>query len=147
LKINRISKSNYDAGWVVTDLDLGTAYDKEALLIYANISQIFRIWFIPFHKAPVTFVTVIELAHDARTGKYYIKSQDDLYQVDQWVLFLPGLGAHALVWLWQMFVSWQCLLLCYVFWPVTWFEENVFKNGWKGLLNQVHALSLMDSLV
>ncbi|KAK3897904.1 hypothetical protein C8A05DRAFT_19424 [Staphylotrichum tortipilum] len=37
-------------------------YDERAKLIYLSIFQVFSIWFIPFHRAPVRLVTVLHLA-------------------------------------------------------------------------------------
>ncbi|KAE8382303.1 hypothetical protein BDV26DRAFT_253742 [Aspergillus bertholletiae] len=37
------------------------AYDSENLKLYVTMSQIFTIWIIPFHVAPVTLTTVLSL--------------------------------------------------------------------------------------
>ncbi|KAH6631840.1 hypothetical protein F5144DRAFT_572324 [Chaetomium tenue] len=36
-------------------------YDERASLLYLTIFQVFSIWFIPFHRAPVRLVTVLHL--------------------------------------------------------------------------------------
>lgn len=69
---------------------------------------------------------VLKLRHNKGDGKYYIASQNDLYQVDQWIRFiLPG--GWALVYLWHAWASLFSLLGTYVLWPVTWVEECI---GW-----------------
>jgi len=46
-----------------TDLEIESCvHDERANLIYLTIFQIFSIWFIPFHRAPVRLVTVLHLA-------------------------------------------------------------------------------------
>jgi hypothetical protein len=42
-------------------------YDERASLLYLTIFQVFSIWFIPFHRAPVRLVTVLHLT-PARTA-------------------------------------------------------------------------------
>lgn len=38
-----------------------TVFDQRANLLYVKISQVFSIWLIPFHRAPVSLVTVLHL--------------------------------------------------------------------------------------
>ncbi|RMY76489.1 hypothetical protein D0863_01911 [Hortaea werneckii] len=75
------------------------AYDEANLILYLTITQTFAIWFIPFHRSPVTLTTVLHLTRSPSSKKYLIKSQNDLYQVDQFVrFFLPwGIGS-GLAW-------------------------------------------------
>lgn len=60
-------------------------------------------------------------------GKYYITSQNDLYQSDQFIKFV-------LPWFWYVIVIWQfvatlfCVAGSYLFYPVTWLEENYQEN-------------------
>ncbi|EOD49883.1 uncharacterized protein LTHEOB_2128 [Neofusicoccum parvum] len=74
------------------------AFDKANLILYVHISQIFRVWVLPFYSAPVSLVTVLHLDYvppsqsadtngdsddeDAK-GKYYIAAQNDLYQTNE----------------------------------------------------------------
>ena len=89
-----------------------TAFDRKKNILYVNISQIFRIWFVPFYMADVNLTTVLELARigEPFKEKYYIRSQNDLYQVDQFVkFFLPwGIGVH-IVMLWHWFATLCCV--------------------------------------
>lgn len=58
--------------------------------------------------------------------KYYIKSQEDLYQTNEFVKFvLPwGIG-ETVVWLWQVVATLACVLGAMLFWPLTWVREEV----------------------
>jgi hypothetical protein len=99
------------------------AYDEKNLLLYVHIFQIFRIWLIPFYSAPVELTTVLQLQRSKADRKYYIASQNDLYQVDQWIKFiLPGIG-RVLVLLWHFWASACCVLGTFLLMPMTWLEE------------------------
>jgi hypothetical protein len=98
------------------------AFDEANSLLYVQVSQIFRIWFIPFYKAPVNLVTVLGLYHSPNDRKYYIKSQDDLYQTDEFMRFVLPPG-YALVQLLQFFSTAFCLLGAMLFWPISVIEE------------------------
>lgn len=98
------------------------------------MSQVFRIWLLPWYKAPVTLVAVLQLVRDEPSGRYYVRSQNDLYQVDQWVRFIPGLfGGAVVVWVCQFLATFVCLVGAVVLWPVTWVEEYVKPQGWIGV--------------
>lgn len=107
------------------------------------MSQVFRIWLIPWYKAPVTLVTVLDLVQERSDdggkgkGKYYVQRQNDLYQVDQFIKFIPGLAGGAMVvWVYQFFVTFVCLAGVVLLWPVTWWEENVRPKGWIGVAKE-----------
>ncbi|KAF2195253.1 hypothetical protein K469DRAFT_698822 [Zopfia rhizophila CBS 207.26] len=124
------------------------AFDEPNLLLYVNISQVFRIWIIPFYRAPVSLVTVLKLSHSKDDCKYYIESQNDLYQVDQFIKFVAP-GGWVLVWLWQFAATLLCVLGAAVLWPVSWVEESMGREGeigtgkkQKGL---VDGIELMDA--
>lgn len=107
--------------------------------MYLGMTQTFRIWFMPFHKSPVNLTTVLQLERIKSTEKYYIKSQEDLYQTTQFVKFVPFLQlgnfqwASAAVWIWQVVATFFCFLLALLFWPVTWVEEHYLPDGWLGV--------------
>lgn len=106
-------------------LTLTPAFDAPNLLLYVNLTQIFRLWFIPFHKAPVNLITVLKLQLNKEDGKYYIASQNDLYQTDQWVRFFPfSFGLWFLVWVGQIMGAVFSLLGAMAFWPITLIEES-----------------------
>jgi hypothetical protein len=87
-----------------------------------RIFQIFRIWLVPFYYAPVNFTTVLVLKHNRSDGKYYIQSQDDLYQIEEWVKFLVP-GSWVLVLAWQFLATVFCWMGTVALAPVTWVEE------------------------
>jgi len=111
---------------------MATAYDESNLILYINISQVFRIFIIPFYKAPVNLVTVLQLVHDKKESKYYIQSQDDLYQVNEFVKFFWP-GGFLIVWAWQMFATFFCLLGAIALWPISYIEQYVYPQGWTGV--------------
>jgi len=106
------------------------AFDKSALLLYISMHQLFRIWFIPFHRSPVHFVTVLQLVQDSspKSGKpiYYIQSQEDHYQTNEFVKFF---SVFRIVWLavvvWQFVATGLSVLGAQLGAPVSWAEENV----------------------
>lgn len=103
-----------------------TAFDEQNLILYVSLFQIFRIWFVPFYHAPVHLTAVLTLRYNCAEKKYYIHSQNDLYQVDQFVKFFAP-GGWALVYMWHAFACAFCVLGAWALWPVTWVEEYV---GW-----------------
>ncbi|KAJ9664874.1 hypothetical protein H2201_005095 [Coniosporium apollinis] len=111
------------------DLEVhSVAFDEASLRLYVHLSQIFRIWLIPFYSAPVTLVTVLQLVHSSKTNRYYISSQNDLYQVDQFVRFFWP-GGVLVVWAWQIWATVFSVLGALLLAPVTWFEEKVYNPG------------------
>ncbi|KAF2711782.1 hypothetical protein K504DRAFT_403144 [Pleomassaria siparia CBS 279.74] len=106
------------------------AFDEANLLLYVTLSQVFRIWIVPFYRAPVKLVTVLSLSHNESDQKYYIDNQNDLYQVDQFVKFLAP-GGWMLVWLWQFWATALCVLGVAALWPISFFEQ------WKASQSQI----------
>jgi len=106
------------------------AFDPKTNLLYAHVSQTFRIWIIPFYAAPVTLVTLLSLVQDKKTSKYLIQSQNDLYQVNEFVRFF-WFGGSILVGIWQLFAAFFCLIGAVLLWPQTWVEENYKRDGGK----------------
>ena len=107
-----------------------TAYDEQNLRLYVNISQTFAIWFVPFHRSPVTLTTVLQLAYGqnlnipapsppSSTSKYYITSQNDLYQVDQFVRFFAPWGVGStIIAIWHWFATLCCIIGARLLQPV-----------------------------
>lgn len=111
------------------------------------MSQIFSIWLIPFHVAPVTLTTVLDLTTDSDVDHredsqvngektlYYITKQEDLYQVSEFVKFVIPHFGHFLVVVFNLFATLFCVLGTLVFYPITWLEEKryipdkVLKGG------------------
>lgn len=127
--------------WYVVDL----AYDPFNLILYVSMHQIFRIWAIPFFSAPVSLTTVLRLVKipPSKTSfspaKYYIQSQNDLYQVNEFVRFVSQFGILSVaVLVWQFVATGMCVLGALVFWPVSWVEQNVVGgNAERGLAEVV----------
>lgn len=120
------------------------SWDKINDVMYVGITQNFAIWFIPFHQSDVSLVTVLRLVQQQNRlgaptnentystlanldmnggGKWYIKSQNDLYQTDQFIKFVLPPFAFILVF-WQYFATLVCIICSYVFEPVSWWEES-----------------------
>jgi hypothetical protein len=77
---------------------------------------------VPTHRSDVSLVTVLQLAQDASdesNKKYYITSQNDLYQTDQFVKFVFPWGGQHLVLLWHFIATFFCVLAALVFVPFT----------------------------
>ncbi|CAL8581756.1 hypothetical protein XPA_007442 [Xanthoria parietina] len=132
----------------------GIAYDEKNLTLYVNIHQIFRIWAIPFFKAPVSLVTVLRLVRypsqpppssysasispndtvdsfsygstSREKPLYFIKSQNDLYQVNEFFTFFSQFGIlSGLLLLGQFVATALCIVGATMFWPISWVEQNV----------------------
>jgi len=110
------------------DLEVkSVAYDEQNLRLYVGIYQVFRIWLFPGYKAPVNLVTVLQLEHDKQRQKYYITSQNDLYQVNEFVRFVWP-GGFIVVWLWQVIATLVSTLGALFLWPITWIEDNILPK-------------------
>ncbi|KAJ5662614.1 uncharacterized protein N7477_010230 [Penicillium maclennaniae] len=109
------------------------AMDQESLKLYVNMSQIFSIWIVPFHVAPATLTTVLDLTTDSsKTSSstngahplYYITKQEDLYQTSEFIKFiLPHVG-YWLVLGWHLIATLFCFLGVTLLWPMLWLEEK-----------------------
>lgn len=116
-------------------------YNQSSRLLFVEIHQIFSLFFVPFYKSNVHLTTKLQLAPnptDPDDKKYYIASQEDLYQLNEVVKFFwPG-GA-TVIWLWQMMATAMCVLGALTLAPVTWLEQRranrrVGVNGGKKML-------------
>jgi hypothetical protein len=127
IEVNSVGKPPllYRLLWMETET-CPIAYDEQHLKIYANISQVFSIWAIPFHSSPVTLTTVLDLVprtketpqgvdgQDAQRMLYYITKQEDFYQTSEFVKFLTP-SAAVPVYLWQSFATLFCVFGVFVF--------------------------------
>ena len=115
-------------------------YDPTNLILYVSLRQLFRLWFLPFYSADVELVTVLRLvkvsgslAGEAQEEEkerekvvYLIKSQNDLYQVNEFMKFVSVFGALSLVvYVWQAMATFLCVIGAGMLWPVSWVEEKV----------------------
>ena len=66
------------------------------------------------------------IVYNTKSPKYFIKAQNDLYQIHEIAKFLPLFGLlSAFVVLWQFIATGLCALGAWIFWPVGWLEQNV----------------------
>lgn len=120
---------------------------------------------MPFHYAPVDLVTVLELVRytppesethsyaavaateaDKPKELYFIKSQNDLYQVNEFVKFVDIFRiVLAALFVWQWAATFFCMIGASVLWPVTWIEQNaagkVGPRGNESAGQLVHGLA------
>ncbi|ODM22426.1 hypothetical protein SI65_00014 [Aspergillus cristatus] len=114
------------------------AFDKDNLKLYVNMSQLFSIWLIPFHVAPVTLTTVLTLMTSPGEEKhttngtrthYFIAKQEDLYQTSEFIKFVVPHVGHLVIYAWQAFATLFCLFGVALFWPLIWLEERGWVPG------------------
>jgi len=114
------------------------AFDEKNLKLYVHMSQIFSIWVVPFHVAPVTLTTVLDLTTDAPQSNaptngdrtlYYITKQEDLYQSSEFVKFVVPHVGHWLVTIWHLIATLFCVMGVTLLWPMLWLEENGYLPG------------------
>jgi hypothetical protein len=99
-----------------------TEFNQKSSILFVEIHQIFSLFFVPFYKSNVHLTTKLHLVHKS-DGKYYIKSQEDLYQSNEVVKFFwPG-GA-TIIWLWQLFATFLCIVGALTLAPVTWMYQR-----------------------
>ena len=102
-----------------------TAYDSTNMILFLNITQLFSLWFVPFHHANVTLTTELYLTRPPSSNKYYITAQNDLYQNDQLLRFLAPFGvAELFVHLWQYSSTLMCLLGAFLLAPATKLQQD-----------------------
>lgn len=93
-----------------------------------NITQIFGLWFIPFHRARVNLTSVLALKQNRGDSKYYIEQQNDLYQTDEFVKFIIP-PSWVLIWAWQFWSTFFCLLGAAALWPITYAQQWVWEES------------------
>ncbi|KAJ4159415.1 uncharacterized protein LMH87_008317 [Akanthomyces muscarius] len=143
--------------WYITfapKLDIvvdSTAFDEKNSLLYATARQSFTIWFFPIYSVTVKLVTVLKLekqhsrlVHDGNTSpeleadgdstngasmlKYYIASQEDMYQMNYCLEFL---GPHVAARLWtlvQLFTTFVCMILSVLTLPLHFYMNPDTKR-------------------
>ncbi|KAK5136995.1 hypothetical protein LTR08_001502 [Meristemomyces frigidus] len=100
------------------------AFDEKKLILYLTIHQIFALGLVPFHQCPVTLTAVLRLSRPHSSGRYYIQSQEDLYQTSEFVKFLLPFGVGStLVVFWQLLATMGCAVMAMVFAPLTWLAQ------------------------
>ncbi|CAK3801241.1 hypothetical protein DOTSEDRAFT_69674 [Lecanosticta acicola] len=108
----------------------GVAFDETNLILYVNISQVFAIWLVPFHRAPVTLTTQLQLVRGSPSRKYYIQSQNDLYQADQLVKFFAPWGiGQTFVLLVNFWATFLCVVMAWLGSPFTRYMQARADQG------------------
>lgn len=128
------------------------SYDAKNFICYVGIHQLFRIWAVPFWGgADVRLVTVLQLVReegvvdgvDSGAGgeegrKYRIQSQNDLYQVNEFVKFVSVFGLLSVgVYAWQLFATLLCVLGAGIGWPISWVEEKGVGGNRERTLGEI----------
>ena len=109
-------------------------FNQKSKILFVEIHQIFSLFFVPFYKSSVHLTTKLHLVHSADDNKYYIKSQEDLYQSNEVVKFFwPG-GA-TIIWFWQMFATFLCIVGALLLAPVPWIEQ---RHANQSGMNKLH---------
>ena len=128
--------------------------DEDGGIVYVGVRQKFGIWFVPFYgKADVRLVAVLHLekrmvppegnqrvaltngyddeGEPSRSKPlYYVKSQQDLYQLNDFVKFGDCFGVLGLfTTIGQLIAALVCSLLALIFWPMSWVEENLIGGN------------------
>jgi hypothetical protein len=140
-----------------SDIDtLVAAFDDENLILYVKMHQMFSLALVPFHHARVALTTVLYLTTDkpsiiseppspysesphptkesqslfhGQPTVYRISSQEDYYQPQEFVKFLPGFGIlHKLIVLLQYWATFLSVLGVIVGYPVTVYLERRDRN-------------------
>jgi hypothetical protein len=94
-------------------------------VLYVNLTQVFAIWTVPFHRAEVNLDVRLQLTQHRHSEKYYIAQQNDLYAVDQWIKFVLPLGIGTfLVAIWHFITLVATVLGAIVATPIVWLEQS-----------------------
>jgi hypothetical protein len=101
------------------------ALDSQNAILYVGVQQNFRVWPIALlgYVARVELVTKLGLKREEGEGRYYIESQEDLYQTDQFARFV-WFGVWRGVMVFQVVNLIVCVLMALLLKPVTWVEER-----------------------
>ena len=79
--------------------------------------------------------------YNAKTPRYLIKKQEDLYQVNEFMKFISWFGVWwFFVIVGQFVATGMCVVGTWVFWPVSWVEQRVVggnrERGLKDLVDE-----------
>ena len=99
-------------------------------MVYISMHQYFSLFFErPFgYVGKIPLVTVLHLKKDDTTDRYYIHSQEDHYQPEEFLkFFLPG--GHYLVEWWQGFNAFASVIGALLLTP--WLRVLIWLTGIK----------------
>ncbi|KAI8963815.1 hypothetical protein F5Y11DRAFT_130649 [Daldinia sp. FL1419] len=141
-----------------------TSFDKNKNLLYVTLRQTFTLWFVPFSlwQANVKLVTVLELQQlstdkndrplldqtpttadgDQASGSkfpklYFIKGQQDHYQVEDFLKFIAPWGASILWMTWQLYATLICVMgVIFLRFPIALFQKHVLGRDIKPIKKQ-----------
>ncbi|KAI0387685.1 hypothetical protein F5Y04DRAFT_9715 [Hypomontagnella monticulosa] len=144
-------------------LDIGsTCFDKKKNLLYVTLRQTFTLWFVPLSlwQANVKLVTVLELQRlptdrehrplsHRQNGNgdltlapqprqlYFIKGQQDHYQIEDFLKFIAPWGASFLWVIWQLFATLVCTLgVIFLRIPTIFVRERILKLDSEAIKKQ-----------
>lgn len=100
-----------------------TEFNQNSNIFFVEIHQIFSLFFIPFYKSNVHLTTKLHLVQSEDDKKYYIKGQEDLYQLNEVVKFFWP-GGSTILWFWQLFNTLMCIAGALILAPITWLEQG-----------------------
>ena len=128
--------------------------DEDGGIVYVGVRQKFGIWYIPYYgRADVRLVAVLHLEKRTMPPEgthrvaltngyddegepsrlkplYYVKSQQDLYQLNEFVKFVDMFGVFGMfAIIGQLIAALSCALLALIFWPISWLEENLIGGN------------------
>ncbi|KAK8127606.1 hypothetical protein PG984_008714 [Apiospora sp. TS-2023a] len=125
--------------------------DQQHNLLYLTMRQVFTLWFVPFNlwQANVKLVTVLELAQlpvdedGRRVGdntvippgdkttrfRYFIKGQEDNYQMTEWLKFVAPWSGSLIWYTGQLISTLVCAVCVMLFWPLTFLEPGGLKQS------------------
>ncbi|KAL6884831.1 hypothetical protein HDV57DRAFT_491412 [Trichoderma longibrachiatum] len=131
-----------------------SVFDQRTNTLYVSIRQTFSIWFIPLHSAKnVKLLSVLRLVQgsssepgqlsppkytaDGRGSvssalagpgqerlRYYVASQEDLYQTTDFVAFVVPYLGPLLVFLWQLYSTGVTVFCSLLFLPLYYFMNS-----------------------
>lgn len=78
---------------------------------------------MPFYEADVRLLVKLEL-RQKKDGKYYIRSQEDFYQVNDLIKFFIPFGGSLFLWILQLFATFGCALGALLLAPFTGYLEH-----------------------
>ncbi|KAH8588032.1 hypothetical protein B0O99DRAFT_377588 [Bisporella sp. PMI_857] len=84
-------------------------FDESLRVLYVEIQQVFCPFFLPFYKSNVHLTTKLRLYQSPHNGNYYVFSQEDLYQTNEFVKFFWPSGA-TILYLWQISATMVCVI-------------------------------------
>lgn len=139
-------------------------FDKNKNLLYVTLRQTFTLWFVPYSlwQANVKLVTVLELQRlsidkhhkplldetpipvDADLAltpdpptRYFIKGQQDHYQVEDFLKFIAPWGASLLWIAWQLYATLICAIgVLLLRFPIALFQRRVLGRDISAIKKQ-----------